>query len=121
MGIRTSNKQKGAKESMKYPDISKAVEQEILASYDKLYRLAFSYVKNEQEVIVRQLLQGGKAVHGVFQLRFLSCMIQIYQILTPGNFQLGYILVRHGDKDRIHLLRLHPPHKYTTSSPWHKA
>ena len=34
---------------MKYPDISKAVEQEILASYDKLYRLAFSYVKNEQD------------------------------------------------------------------------
>lgn len=30
---------------MKYPDISKAVEQEILASYEKLYRLAFSYVK----------------------------------------------------------------------------
>ncbi len=35
LGIRTSNKQKGAKESMKYPDISKAVEQEILASYEK--------------------------------------------------------------------------------------
>ena len=51
MGIRTSNKQKGAKESMKYPDISKAVEQEILASYDKLYRLAFSYVKNEQDAM----------------------------------------------------------------------
>ena len=36
---------------MKYPDISKAVEQEILASYDKLYRLAFSYVKNEQDAM----------------------------------------------------------------------
>ena len=51
LGIRTSNKQKGAKESMKYPDISKAVEQEILASYEKLYRLAFSYVKNEQDAM----------------------------------------------------------------------
>ena len=51
LAIRTSNKQKGAKESMKYPDISKAVEQEILASYDKLYRLAFSYVKNEQDAM----------------------------------------------------------------------
>ena len=36
---------------MKYPDISKAVEQEILASYEKLYRLAFSYVKNEQDAM----------------------------------------------------------------------
>lgn len=36
---------------MKYPDICKAVEQEILASYDKLYRLAFSYVKNEQDAM----------------------------------------------------------------------
>ena len=29
----------------------KAVEQEILASYEKLYRLAFSYVKNEQDAM----------------------------------------------------------------------
>ena len=31
--------------------ISKAIEQEILSSYEKLYRLAFSYVKNEQDAM----------------------------------------------------------------------
>ena len=36
---------------MKYPDISKAVEQEILASYDKLNRLAISYNINEQNAL----------------------------------------------------------------------
>lgn len=36
---------------MKNPDLSKAVEEEILASYEKLYRLAFSYVKNEQDAM----------------------------------------------------------------------
>ena len=39
---------------MKYPDISKAVEQEILASYEKLYRLAFSYVSDDQVQEERQ-------------------------------------------------------------------
>lgn len=36
---------------MRNPDLSKAVEEEILASYEKLYRLAFSYVKNEQDAM----------------------------------------------------------------------
>ena len=31
--------------------ISKAIEQEILSSYEKLYRLAFSYMKNEQDAM----------------------------------------------------------------------
>ena len=45
---------------MKYPDISKAVEQEILASYDKLYRLAFSYVKNEQESVYKAMKNASQ-------------------------------------------------------------
>lgn len=36
---------------MKNTDLSEAVEQEILNSYEKLYRLAFSYVKNEQDAL----------------------------------------------------------------------
>ena len=36
---------------MKNTDLSEAVEQEILNSYEKLYRLAFSYVKNEQDAM----------------------------------------------------------------------
>lgn len=36
---------------MKNQDLSKAVEQEILNSYEKFYRLAFSYVKNEQDAM----------------------------------------------------------------------
>lgn len=36
---------------MKKTDLSEAVEQEILNSYEKLYRLAFSYVKNEQDAM----------------------------------------------------------------------
>lgn len=36
---------------MKKRGIAKAVEQEILASYEQLYRLAITYVKNEQDAM----------------------------------------------------------------------
>ena len=52
---------------MKKRGIAKAVEQEILASYEQLYRLAITYVKNEQDAMDVALADCYKYVTGYVQ------------------------------------------------------
>ena len=73
---------------MKYPDISKAVEQEILASYDKLYRLAFSYVKNEQDamdVVQESVYKAMKNASQIKEKKYVRALEGYYgEILLVG-------------------------------------
>ena len=75
---------------MKYPDISKAVEQEILASYEKLYRLAFSYVKNEQDamdVVQESVYKAMKNASQIKEKKYIKALISPYSDFHADNPQ----------------------------------
>ena len=63
---------------MKKRGIAKAVEQEILASYEQLYRLAITYVKNEQDAMDVVQESAYKAMKNAGQVKEKP-------ILRPGS------------------------------------
>ena len=83
---------------MKYPDISKAVEQEILASYDKLYRLAFSYVKNEQDamdVVQESVYKAMKNASQIKEKKYTNVLKDYH-----GNLLL--VGINYDNKTKVH-------------------
>ena len=71
---------------MKKRGIAKAVEQEILASYEQLYRLAITYVKNEQDAMDVVQESAYKAMKNAGQVKEETYITVSYTHLTlPTN------------------------------------
>ena len=78
---------------MKKRGIAKAVEQEILASYEQLYRLAITYVKNEQDAMDVVQESAYKAMKNAGQVKE-ETYIKTWQMCIRDRAAAGHCRYR---------------------------
>ena len=85
---------------MKKRGIAKAVEQEILASYEQLYRLAITYVKNEQDAMDVVQESAYKAMKNAGGMNVTLGVLMIVFGIAAGVLMIvtgGKLLVKKAD------------------------